>query len=565
MQNATQQIPNAVLHLYIILYILKTKQMQKPSFKKPLAGVVIALALLLCSAITYAQDAVQQNYVKFGQLLRLVNSYYVDSADIEKLTENAIVNMLGELDPHSIYISKEDVERMNEPLQGNFEGIGISFNIFKDTLLVTSIISGGPSEKAGLLAGDRIVEIDQKNIAGTGIKNSDVQSLLRGKRGTTVGLKVIRKPENELLGFTVVRDRIPIYSLEASYMLDESTGFIKLSNFSATTMEEFMEAMNELKKQNIKNLVLDLRENTGGYLNTAINITDQFLKNNKMIVYTDGQNERQREYKSTSSGTFMDGNLVVLVDESSASASEIVSGAIQDWDRGLIIGRRTYGKGLVQRPFPLTDGSVVRLTTAHYYTPSGRCIQKPYDGGVAEYRQELRNRSINGEMLSADNISVIDSLAYKTLVNGRTVFGGGGIVPDIFIPRDTSSHYQYVNQFNRNNIIYSYVLGYIDGNRQQLLENYNEFEKFNADFTVTDEMIDELVALGEKEGIRRNEESLNFAGNEFKKEIKSLIARDLFTRNEFYKVYYKNDEAILKALDVIKNQSQYDKLLVSKD
>ena len=541
--------------------------MQKLSFKIPLAGLVMLLALFFGTVITHAQDELQLNQLKFNRLLMLVNNFYVDSVDIEKLTENAIINILKELDPHSTYISKEDVARMNEPLQGNFEGVGISFNVFKDTLLVTAIIAGGPSEKAGVLAGDRIIEINKKNIAGTGIKDTDVQGLLRGKRGTTVDLKVLRKPGNEVLNFTVARDRIPIYSIDASYMLDESTAFIKLNNFSATTMSEFYEAMNKLKTQNVKNLVLDLRGNTGGYLNTAIELTDQFLESNKMIVYTDGQNEAQREYKSTLSGTFIDGNLVVLVDELSASASEILSGAIQDWDRGLIIGRRTYGKGLVQRPFYLTDGSVVRLTTAHYYTPSGRCIQKPYDGNVDEYWQEYRDRINSGEMFSADNISVIDSLAYKTLVNGRTVFGGGGIVPDIFVPRDTSSHYQYINRFRRNNnaVIYSYVLNYIDNNRRQLLDTYKNFNYFDKEFVVTDAMIDELVTMGEKEGIRRNEESLSITINQFKKEIKSLIARDLFTRSEFFQVYYQDDDAILKALEVIKNQSQYDALLIQSD
>jgi carboxyl-terminal processing protease len=540
--------------------------MQKLSFKLPLISIIVSAVLLMGTGEINAQEAVQQNQMKFGRLLRLISSYYVDSANVEKLTEDAIVHILGELDPHSTYISKEDVEKMNEPLQGNFEGIGISFNIFKDSLLVTAVIAGGPSEKVGLLAGDRIIEIDQKKITGIGLKNSDVYDLLRGKKGTTVGLKVIRKAKNETLDFSVVRDKIPIYSLDASYMLDETTGYIKLNKFSATTTEEFLEAMTDLKKQNIKNLVLDLRGNTGGYLNTAIELTDQFLNSNKMIVYTNGENEPQREYKSTQAGTFIDGNLVVLVDESSASASEIVSGAIQDWDRGLIIGRRTYGKGLVQRPFYLTDGSVVRLTTAHYFTPSGRNIQKPYIDGVAEYRQDYRNRIDNGEMFSAEKISITDSLAYKTMVNGRTVFGGGGIVPDIFIPLDTSSYYQYINQFRRtNNIIYNYVLDYIDSNRQRISENNTDFKKFDKEFTVTDKMVDELIAIGEKEGIVKNEVSLNFTRNEFKKEIKSLIARDLFTRNEFYKVYYQDDEAIVKALEVIKNQPRYNNLLVSKD
>ncbi|NCB07639.1 MAG: S41 family peptidase, partial [Bacteroidia bacterium] len=310
-----------------------------------------------------AQDNVQKEQLKFGRLLRLIDGYYVDSAKVDELTEKAIVHVLSELDPHSVYISKEEVDKMNEPLQGNFEGIGISFNIFKDTLLVTATIPDGPSEKVGLLAGDRIVEVDGKKITGIGLKNTDVFDLLKGKKGTTVKLKVQRKQMPELLDFTIIRDKIPIYSLDASFMIDKTTGFIKLNKFSATTNDEFIAAMQDLKKQNIKNLILDLRGNGGGYLNAAVQISDHFLKNDKMVVYTSGLNDPKREYKSTSEGLFEEGKLVILVDESSASASEIVSGAIQDWDRGIIIGRRSFGKGLVQKPYFLTDGSMVRLTT----------------------------------------------------------------------------------------------------------------------------------------------------------------------------------------------------------
>lgn len=512
-----------------------------------------------------AQEEVQKNQLKFGRLLRLVDGYYVDSANIDDLTEKAIVGLLGDLDPHSVYISKEEVEKMNEPLKGNFEGIGISFNVFKDTLLVTTTIPGGPSEKVGLMAGDRIIEVDDKNIAGTGLKNSDVFDLLRGKKGTSVELKVLRKPRNEMLDFTIIRDKIPIYSLDASYMLNESTGYIKLNKFSATTTEEFVEAMKELRVQNMENLVLDLRGNGGGYLKTAIEISDQFLKNNKMVVFTNGENEPKREYKATAMGMFEDGNLVVLVDESSASASEIVSGAVQDWDRGVIIGRRSFGKGLVQKPFFLTDGSMIRLTTAHYYTPSGRCIQKPYDHGITEYRHDYQTRLTNGEMFSADSILIADSLEYRTLVNGRPVFGGGGIIPDIFIPMDTSSHYRYFNQLRRNNIVYNYVLDYVDKHRSELTGENPDFETYNSEFNITDEMIGQIAGNGEKEGIEKDEESLQFTKDAMKKEIKALIARDLFSRNEFYRVYYADDEGILKALEVIQDQNEYNNLLVSKD
>lgn len=526
---------------------------------------MVAVALFFStSPVVYAQANVLESQ-KFDRLLRLISSYYVDSANISKLTEKAIVHMLGELDPHSVYISKEEVEKMNEPLKGNFEGIGISFNIFKDTLLVTTTIAGGPSEKAGIRAGDRIMEVDEKKIAGIGLQNSDVLDMLRGEKGTRVDIKILRKGVPGLLDFTIIRDKIPIYSLDASYMIDETTGFIKLNKFSATTTEEFVEAINELKKQNLKNLILDLRGNGGGYLNTAIEISDQFLKNDELVVYTSGLNESKREYRATSNGEFEKGNLVVLMDESSASASEIVAGAVQDWDRGVIIGRRSFGKGLVQKPFYLTDGSMVRLTTAHYYTPSGRCIQKPYDEGVEAYKKDYQKRLENGEMFSADSISFTDSLMYKTLLSGRNVFGGGGVMPDIFIPLDTSHHYAYLNSLRRNTVIYNYALEYIDKNRSDLLKKYPDFSKFNKNFEVTEENIAEIVAAGEKEKITKDEASLDFAKNDIKKEVKAVIARDLYTRDDFYKVYFNDDEAILEALKVLENQKNYNNYLVSTD
>jgi carboxyl-terminal processing protease len=503
--------------------------------------------------------------MKFARLLRLIDGYYVDSADVDELTEKAIVHMLSELDPHSVYISKEDVDKMNEPLQGNFEGIGISFNIFKDTLLVTETIPGGPSEKVGLRAGDRIIQVDGKTIAGTGISNTDVMDMLRGDKGTEVEIKVLRRNIDETLGFTIIRDKIPIYSLDASFMLDKSTGYIKLNKFSATTTEEFGEAMNELKKQNIQNLILDLRGNGGGYLKTAVEISDQFLDANKLIVFTDGENDPKREYKATSGGTFKEGNLVILVDESSASASEIVSGAVQDWDRGLIIGRRSFGKGLVQKPYFLTDGSLVRLTTAHYYTPSGRNIQKPYENGMEEYKRDYLDRLSTGQLFSADSIQLADSLKFKTLINGRDVYGGGGVMPDIFIPMDTSSHYRYYNRLRRNNIVYNFVLDYVDQNRPELKNKYPEFDAFASNFEITEEMVNSILVEGEKQGIEKDEESLKFTLNTMKKDLKAFIARDIFTRNEYYKIIFEDDEAILKALDVIENKEQYTNLLVTTE
>ncbi len=542
--------------------------MQKISLKNRGQFIVILLftfLFVLPVSQVKAQSSVQENQLKFGRLLRLIDGYYVDTTNIDALTEKAIVKVLSELDPHSTYISKEEVEKMNEPLKGNFEGIGISFNIYKDTLMVNSTISGGPSEKVGLRSGDRIVEVDGENIAGTGIKNSDVFRLLRGDKGTKVNLKVLRRGIPDALDFTIIRDKIPIFSVDASYMLDKSTGYIKLNKFAATSLDEFLEAMKKLKNSGIKNLILDLRGNTGGYLKTAIQISNQFLKERSLVVYTEGINDIKREYKAPSQGTFEKGNLVILINEMSASASEIVSGAIQDWDRGVIIGRRSFGKGLVQKPFFLTDGSMIRLTTAHYYTPSGRCIQKSYKNGLKEYREDYIHRMQNGEMFSADSIKFDESQKFKTLINGRTVFGGGGIMPDIFIPMDTSSHYKYINKLRRKSVIYNYVLDYIDANRNKLKSKYSDFDQFDKHFEVTSAMINKVVENGEKEGIEKDETSLEFSSNDMKKEIKAIIARDLFSRNDFYKVIYKDDKDILKAIEVLENQKKYDSYLVKTD
>jgi carboxyl-terminal processing protease len=534
-------------------------------FETKVAAIFLSVTLLFTGAELSAQKSVQQNQAKFGRLLRLVDGYYVDSTNIDELTEKAIIHLLSELDPHSVYLSKEEVDEMNEPLVGNFEGIGISFNIMKDTLLVLTTISGGPSEKVGLRAGDRIIEVDHKNVAGIGLKNRDVYDLLRGDKGTKVELKVLRRKSAELLDFTIIRDKIPIYSLDASYMIDDKTGFIKINRFSATTNDEFVEAMQELKKQNIKNLILDLRGNGGGYLKTAIEISEQFLKTNDLIVFTEGLNEPRREYRVAVGGMFQTGNLVVLVDEFSASASEIVAGAVQDWDRGIVIGRRSFGKGLVQKPYYLTDGSMVRLTTAHYYTPSGRCIQKPYEEGVEEYQNELMNRLTNGEMFNADSIVFSDSLKYRTLVNERPVYGGGGVMPDIFVPRDTSIHYRYINKLRRNNIVYNYTLEYIDKNRSKIKQEYPEFKDFDKKFETSEEMITEIVEKGVQDSIEVNYEDLEFTKSELKTEIKAVIARDIYSRNDFYKVFYKEDEAILEALKVLKNQKSFDNYLVSTE
>jgi carboxyl-terminal processing protease len=373
---------------------------------------------------------------------------------------------------------------------------------------------------------------------------------------------VLRNGEKGLVQFDIIRDKIPIYSLDASYMLDGETGYIKLNRFAATSTDEFIEAVNKLKATNhLKNLVVDLRGNGGGFLKAAFEISDQFLENNRMIVYTEGLKSPRKEYTATADGVFQQGRVAVLIDGGTASASEIVSGSIQDWDRGVIIGRRSFGKGLVQQPYYLTDGSMIRLTTAHYYTPSGRCIQKSYAHGIDEYREDAVERVSNGELFNKDSIKVNDSLLYKTLVNKRNVYGGGGIIPDVFVPMDTSSYYRYYNNVVRKSIVNQYAIDYVDKNRAELSKKYPTFDQFNREFTVSDKMLEEIWAEGEKNGIQRDQPSIDFIYKHAKLHIKAIIARDLWGANEYYEVYNADDKEIEEAMKILGSEKRYNDIL----
>ena len=523
----------------------------------------ILLITIFLANISFSQVLTEQTF-KFNRVLSLAKTYYVDTVNEEQLVESAIVEMLKKLDPHSIYIGKKELKAMNEPLEGNFEGVGIQFNILDDTLLVVATISGGPSEKIGILAGDRIIKIDSSEIAGNGLKNSQVIKLLRGKKGTKVNVYIKRRGVNDILDFTITRDKIPIFSLDAAYMVDKNIGYIKLNRFAATSIKEYNEAFIKLKKQGVKDLILDLRGNGGGYLNVAIDLADQFMPEKKLLLYTNGENSPRNTYYSTKNSTFEKGRVVILVDEGSASASEIVSGAIQDWDRGLVIGRRTFGKGLVQRPFNLPDGTMMRLTIAKYYTPTGRCIQKPYKDGNKAYHKDLINRYNNGELNKEDSIHFPDSLRYSTKINNRVVYGGGGIMPDIFVPLDTTLLTDYYVKLRRKGLINRTAIEYLDKHRAELKANYKDFAKFKDNFELPDEVLNNLVALGEKEKIEKNDEQLKESTNDFKLIIKALIVRDVWNTSEFYEFINSEDKTFIKAVEVLNDKKLYEKRLKGK-
>ncbi len=516
---------------------------------------ILSLTALFLSLSSYKSLAqISPTAEKLDALMSMINYAYVDTIDEKKISDDAIRNLLKELDPHSVYIPAEELKEVNEPLVGNFEGIGVQFSILEDTIMITQTISGGPSEKLGLRAGDRIVKIDGNSVANIGIKNNDVLKKLRGNKGTKVKVDVYRRGNNGLIPFTITRDKIPLYSVDAAYMVTPTVGYIKISRFADSTVEEFKQALEKLKAQKVESIILDLSDNGGGYLNRAIELADEFLSNGKEVVYTIGKNNPRQDNYSTSVGGFEKGKVIVLVNESSASASEIVSGALQDWDRALIVGRRTFAKGLVQKPFPLPDGSAVRLTIARYYTPSGRCIQKHYEPGDENYDMDISMRYQHGELYHADSIKFIDSLKCKTM-GGRVVYGGGGIMPDVFVGLDTSMGSKYYDELRRNGILNEFTLNYVDANRAMLLGKYKDVYQFKNDFKITKDFLEDFIAYAEKKNIKRDNDGFKTSEKLITTQLKALIARDLWDTNAYYVIINDINVFMVKALQCLEDDT----------
>ena len=489
---------------------------------------------------------------KIREVIHYVEQNYVDTVNRDALTEKAITGMLQSLDPHSVYISTSEFHDATDPLLGKFEGIGVQFRIERDSITVINTVSGGPSEKLGIRAGDRIVKVDGKNVASVKITNNDVLNKLKGPKGTKVKVSIYRRGVHGLLEYTITRDVIPTFSLDVSYMADPVTGYIKLSNFSATTHEELTKALEELNAKGMKKLILDLRGNGGGYLQAAIDVADEFLPDGRLIVYTKGIHHTKEVAYATSEGLFEKGALIILIDEWSASASEIVSGAIQDNDRGTIVGRRSFGKGLVQEQMQFKDGSAIRLTVARYYTPTGRCIQKPYSGGSEDYYNDYYHRFADGEMENPDSIHFADSLKFKT-PKGKIVYGGGGIMPDVYIRLQKDSTRQYYNLLVNKGIIYQFAFDYTDKYRKDL--KYTTFEAYDKGFIVTDAILNDLVLAAEKSGIKRNAKGLAVSDRDIRVLLKAYVGRNILDNPGFYPYLNSTDPAYLKALEVMKKLS----------
>ena len=522
--------------------------------KKSLPILLICLfASLLPTTAQITLDFSKDSPIRKLQIAEMaINNLYVDSVDEKKLVEDAIRGMLEKLDPHSSYSDPEEVKALTEPLQGNFEGIGVQFNMVDDTLLVIQPVSKGPSEKVGIMAGDRIVTVNDTAIAGVKMSREEIMRRLRGPKGTKVNLGIVRRGVPETLKFTVKRDKIPVKSVDAVYMIRPGIGYIRIGNFGATTYDEFMQGLQQLKSQGMTDLVLDLQDNGGGYLEAAVKIANEFLERKDLIVYMEGRQAPRADYNAQGNGSMRQGRVFVLVNEFTASAAEIVSGAIQDHDRGTIIGRRTFGKGLVQRPIPLPDNSMIRLTIAHYYTPSGRCIQKPYTKGDREdYALDFEKRLKHGELTNRDSIHFADSLKFYTLKKHRPVYGGGGIMPDVFVPLDTLQYTKFHRQLVLKGIVINTDLRYIDNHRDQLKSLFPTFESFRDGFQVPQQLVDDVLKEGEKQNVKpKDDDELQKTLPYLKTQLKALIARDLFDMSEYFQIINETSDIVNKAIEL---------------
>lgn len=520
-------------------------------------------SLLLCFALLFSLSGAAQrndeNEVDVELLRKLqyaqlaITNLYVDSVDQKKLVEDAINGMLEKLDPHSSYTNAEETKKLNEPLEGNFEGIGVQFNMLEDTLVVIQPTSKGPSERAGILAGDRIVSVDGTPIAGVKMDRDSIMRRLRGPKGTKVVLGVVRRGVSDVLKFKVVRDKIPVSTLAATYMIAPGIGYIRLDSFGATSGEEVHNAIKTLKEQGMRDLIFDLEMNGGGYLGAAAEVASEFLPAGSLIVYTEGRTAPKQVLNAKGGGLFHEGRLIVLVDEYTASAAEIVSGAVQDHDRGTIVGRRTFGKGLVQRPIQMPDGSMIRLTVSHYYTPSGRCIQKPYVKGESDkYREDLNDRFIHGELMHLDSIRLDSTKVYKTLVKGRKVYGGGGVMPDEFVPLDTTTYAPYYRAISRNNLITQNALRFTDDNRKALLRKYKNIDDFIAEYEVPKSLIDDVLKQAEEKKIKpKDEDDLQRTLPDLNFMLKALIAYNVWDRAEYFRMINSRNNTVQRALELL--------------
>ena len=518
--------------------------------------LLLTIGLLSCLIAAKAQKSVDEQIRKLIISTITINNYYVDSVNTEKLVEDAIRGMIEKLDPHSAYSTAEQTKRLNEPLQGSFDGIGIQFNILDDTLMVIQTVTGGPSEKAGVMAGDRIISVGDTAIAGVKMPQEEIMKRLRGPRGTKAHLGIMRDGIDETIYIDVIRDKIPLNSVDAAFMVTPHTGLVRFSNFAATTYDEVVEAIKKLKAQGMKNLILDVTQNGGGFLQAAAEIASELLPKDDLIVYTQGRAIQPQSFLSRGGNAFQDGKVIILVDEYSASAAEILAGAVQDQDRGLVVGRRTFGKGLVQRPVDLPDGSMIRLTIAKYYTPSGRCIQKPYEKGKQqEYRMDVINRFNHGELTNADSIHFPDSLRFQTLKKGRTVYGGGGIMPDYFVPLDTTKNTSLYRQIVAKRILVEANLRYLAKHRNELKQKFPTFEDFRRKYEVPNEVIDNILAEAKKalkDKYHKDEEQKTT--ELLRNMLRALAARDLWDMNEYFAIIYEDDDIVNKAIQLMEEQ-----------